>query len=66
MLTPEYEAATKELYNVVIIEQKLAAKMKSDITYFVLMHEEYAETKRRLNDGSVRPPEPRLRLRSRT
>lgn len=45
MLTPEYEAATKELYNVVIIEQKLAAKMKSDITYFVLMHEEYAETK---------------------
>ena len=46
MLTPEYEAATKELYNVVIIEQKLAAKMKSDITYFVLMHEEYAETKR--------------------
>lgn len=46
MLTPEYEAATKELHAAVIIEQKLAAKMKGDMTYFALMREDLAEAQR--------------------
>ena len=46
MLTPEYEAATKELHTAVIIEQKLTAKMKGDMTYFALMREDLAETQR--------------------
>lgn len=46
MSTTAYEAATNDLHTVFLAAQALRARMKSDMTHFVLMHEEHIKTNR--------------------